>query len=95
MADLDYIYPAISDLRQKAQQRLPKFAFEHLDSATGTELGKKRNREKLDEILFMPEILRGLVTPTLFTSFLGQEFSAPFGIAPVGFSGVIWFDFNG
>ncbi|MEM7242809.1 MAG: alpha-hydroxy acid oxidase [Pseudomonadota bacterium] len=90
MADLDLIYPALSDLRKKAQKRLPKFAFEYLDSATGTELGAKRNRAALDQILFMSDILKGPLNPQLETTFLGQSYATPFGIAPLGFSGVIW-----
>ncbi len=88
--DLDLKYPAISDLRAKAKKRLPKFAFEYLDSATGRELGALRNREAWDTITFMPEILQGAFEFDLTTEFMGQRFEAPFGIAPIGMSGMIW-----
>lgn len=88
--DLDLHYPALSDLRARARKRLPKFAFEYLDSSTGRELGAKTNRDALDAIEFMPAILHGLIEAELETDFMGQHFAAPFGIAPLGMSGMIW-----
>ncbi|MGR3502359.1 alpha-hydroxy acid oxidase [Pseudaestuariivita sp.] len=88
--DLDLKYPALSDLRRRAKRRLPKFAFEYLDSATGRELGAQINRDALDAIQFMPQILHGLIEAELETDFMGQRFAAPFGIAPLGMSGMIW-----
>ncbi|MCT4554679.1 MAG: alpha-hydroxy-acid oxidizing protein [Pelagimonas sp.] len=88
--DLDLDLPATSDLRKRARRRMPHFAFEYLDSATGAELQAKRNREALDQILFMPQILSGKPAPQLATKFLDQEFDRPFGIAPLGMSGLIW-----
>ncbi len=88
--DLHARYPALSDLRTRAQKRIPKFVWEYLDSATGQERTKARNRQKLDEILFEPSILHGELSPDLTTSFLGQTYDVPVGIAPVGMSGLIW-----
>jgi L-lactate dehydrogenase (cytochrome) len=90
--DLHAKYPALSDLRTRARRRLPKFVWEFLDSATGTEATKTRNRAKLDEILFAPSILHGEFEPDLSTRLFGQEFPLPLGIAPVGMSGLIWPD---
>ena len=88
--DLDLSHPSIEDLRRKAQKRIPKFAFEYLDSATGRELGLKVNRDALDAIGFMPRVLCGRTTANLQTKLLGQSFDLPFGIAPVGMSGLMW-----
>ncbi len=85
-------YPAASDLRRAAKRRLPHFVWEFLDSGTGDETGKSRNRAALDKVLFRPDILRGDVTTDLRCSLLGQQFDLPFGIAPVGMSGLIWPD---
>ena len=87
---LESKYPAISDLRYKAQKRIPHFAWEYLDSATGDESTLHRNRTALDAVHFVPRGLRGEITPELATTFLGQTYSAPFGIAPVGMSGLMW-----
>lgn len=88
--DLHARYPALSDLRTRAQKRIPKFVWEYLDSATGQERTKARNRQKLDEILFEPSILHGELSPDVTTSFFGQAYDVPVGIAPVGMSGLIW-----
>ena len=88
--DLNSKYPAISDLRYKARKRIPHFAWEYLDSATGDESTLHRNRSALDAVHFVPRGLRGEIVPELATTFLDQAYSAPFGIAPVGMSGLMW-----
>ena len=88
--DLHSTYPGLDDLRARAQRRIPKFVWEYLDSATGTEATKSRNRAALDRIGFMPSILHGAQQPDLSRSLLGHSFPLPFGVAPVGMSGLIW-----
>ncbi|MGC1494245.1 MAG: alpha-hydroxy acid oxidase [Sulfitobacter sp.] len=93
--DLHATYPALSDLRARAQKRIPKFVWEYLDSATGTESTKHRNRAGLDRVGLMPSVLHGEFTPDLTTSFCGADLPLPFGIAPMGMSGLIWPDAEG
>jgi L-lactate dehydrogenase (cytochrome) len=90
MSDLDTRYPALSDLRAKARRRLPKFVWEYLDSATGTEATLRANRAALDRLRMMPSILHGPMEHDLSVEFLGEKLALPFGIAPVGMSGLIW-----
>lgn len=88
--DLNLRFPALSDLCQRARRRIPHFAWEYLDSATGSESVKHLNRIALDAIRMCPSALDGEVFPDLTTTLLGQAQSAPFGIAPIGMSGLIW-----
>lgn len=88
--ELDLAYPSVEDMRRRARRRIPRFAFEYLDSGTGRELGMKANRQALDAIGFMPAILRGRTTADLRCRLMGQDHALPFGIAPVGMSGLIW-----
>lgn len=90
--DLHQRYPAISDLKARARARIPHFVWEFLDSATGTEATQRRNRQKLDEILFYPSILHGEIGADLSARLFGREYPLPFGIAPVGMSGLVWPD---
>ena len=41
-------FPAISDLRKRAQRRLPLIAREYLEMGTGDEQAVSRNRQGLD-----------------------------------------------
>ena len=87
---LDLRFPALSDMKPACRRRIPWFVWEYLDSATGTEAARHRNRAALDAILFRPAILRGPIAPDLSTPLLGQDYDVPFGVAPVGMSGLIW-----
>ncbi len=83
-------YPAIADLKARAKRRIPHFVWEYLDSATGVEATQRRNRTALDQVMLSPSILHGEFEPDLTTTFLNQSYPLPFGIAPVGMSGLIW-----
>ncbi len=83
-------YPSLADLKKRARRRLPHFVWEFLDSATGAEVQKTLNREGLDRIRFNTRVLRGAAEPDLSVSLLGKTYALPFGIAPVGMSGLIW-----
>ena len=88
--DLHSTYPGVMDLKWRAERRIPKFIWEYLDSGTGVEATKARNRRALDRIGFEPSILHGALEPDLSTRLLGQDFPLPFGAAPIGMSGLIW-----
>ena len=92
LMDLHARYPALSDLKARARARIPHFVWEYLDSATGSETITARNRAALDAVLFRPAALRGEIKPDLSISLLGKDYPAPFGIAPLGMSGLIWPD---
>lgn len=88
--DLHSKFPGVMDLKWRAKRRLPKFVWEYLDSGTGVEATKSRNRAALDRVGFMPSILHGAIEPDVSTTFLGHDFAQPFGVAPLGMSGLIW-----
>ena len=88
--DLHSTFPGVMDLKWRAKRRLPRFVWEYLDSGTGTEATKARNRKTLDSLGFLPAILKGPQAPDLSATLLGRRFPLPFGIAPIGMSGLIW-----
>lgn len=88
--DLATRYPSLAELRTQARRRLPRFVWDYLDSGTGTEATTLRNRKRLDRIGFPPAILEGPFQPDLSVALLGRDHPLPFGIAPVGMSGLIW-----
>lgn len=83
-------YPAISDLAAKAKKNIPHFAWEYLDSATGGETAMSRNREALSEITMVPRFMKGIIEPSIETKLFDQDFSAPFGIPPIGYTSLMW-----
>lgn len=83
-------YPAIIDLAQKAKKRIPHVAWEYLQSGTGDEDLVERNRTAFQKITFLPQFCKGELAPTLETTLFGQKYAAPFGIAPVGLTGLMW-----
>lgn len=85
-------YPALGDLRARAQSRIPRFVWEYLDSGTGAEATKARNRIMLDRVQLSPSILHGEFDADISATLLGQTHALPVGIAPVGMSGLIWPD---
>ena len=83
-------YPAIGDLERKAKKRIPHFAWEYLEMGTGEDEARDRNIESLREVLFVPQLMKGLLSPSVETELFGVKYDSPIGIAPVGLSGLIW-----
>ena len=88
--DLMNKYPRLTDLEVPAARRIPKFVFAYLDSGTGQNHAKDNNRAYLDGIELTPQFMRGRVNPDLSTQIFGVTYNAPFGVAPVGLSSLIW-----
>lgn len=93
--DLHSSYPGISDLKRRARRRLPRFVWDYVESGTGMETALQRNRDALDRVQLYPAILRGERDFDTRTQFLGQNYPMPFGIAPIGMSGLVWPDAEG
>lgn len=88
---LDSRFPDVKHLEEGARRRIPKFVFEYVRDGTGIYDGIKRNRDALRQVLFTPRYACASDgTPEFFTTFLGQAFDAPFGVAPLGLGGLIW-----
>ncbi len=83
-------YPAISDLVNRAQNRIPKVAWEYLSAGTGNEELIVRNKEAFKAIRFLPQFCKGELQVDLETSLFGKSYSAPIGVAPVGLTGLMW-----
>ena len=83
-------YPSVAYLEKRAKRRIPHFVWEYLVSGTGSEHLIDRNRLAFDQIHMSPPVLQGHFEPNTATRLLGQDFSVPFGAAPVGMSGLIW-----
>ncbi len=84
-------YPCVADLEAVAKRRIPRFAWDYVSGGIGNETCIARNRSTLDGVKLSPQyIIDGADDPDLSCTLLGQKFDLPFGIAPIGLSGLMW-----
>ena len=83
-------YPRIEDLENKAKKRIPKVAWEYLESGTGDEHLLYRNAQAFQEIRFLPRFCKGELCADATTTLFGKTYVAPIGMAPVGLTGLMW-----
>ena len=83
-------YQTVSDLRRRARQRTPRFAWEYLDSGEGEERASARNVESLQRVVMTPRFMKGRLRPDTGAELFGVRYTLPLGIAPVGLTGLIW-----
>lgn len=76
----------IADLRDIAQRRTPKAAFDYTEGAAEAEISLGRARQAFDDIQFNPAILRDVSHVDTGWEVLGKRVELPFGIAPTGFT---------
>ena len=82
----------IADLKKRAKKRIPKFAFDYIEGGCNSELAISNNREALNDVFLRPEYLQSYSKPELSIDLFGKQYSAPFGIAPLGLTGLVWPD---
>ena len=83
-------HPSIEDLARTAEGRIPRFAFDYLQGATGREVVLQRNRARLDAVTLTPRFMVDVTELQLATELFGQRYELPFGVAPVGLAGLMW-----
>ena len=88
--EYDPQYPRVEDLRRKAQQRIPGFAFDYLSGGCNEEVNLRKNTREIRDIELMPQYIREHSGSDLKTELFGHVYDAPFGIAPVGLQGLFW-----
>ncbi|MFY0685747.1 MAG: alpha-hydroxy-acid oxidizing protein [Cyclobacteriaceae bacterium] len=90
MSWYDRQYPGIDDLRNRAKQKVPKFAFEYLDGGCNEDVNLVKNTTEIRAVEMIPQYLKDHQPADLSTQLFGETYSAPFGIAPIGLQGLIW-----
>ena len=83
-------YPSIEDLRAKAKNRIPKFAFEYLDGGCNEDINLHKNTHELRKVEMKPRYLVPFKEANLKTELFGHDYDAPFGVSPVGLQGLMW-----
>jgi L-lactate dehydrogenase (cytochrome) len=88
--EIDFAYPSIEMLREKAKRKIPGFAFDYLDGGCNNEINLALNTSDIRSVKLCPHYLRDYNEMSMSTIIFGKEYSSPFGIAPVGLQGLIW-----
>jgi len=83
-------YPSVEDLRKKASQRIPKFAFDYLDGGCNEDVNLYKNTKEIRDVELVPQYLTRHTTSSAKTTLFGVEYDAPFGVAPMGLQGLMW-----
>jgi isopentenyl diphosphate isomerase/L-lactate dehydrogenase-like FMN-dependent dehydrogenase len=76
----------IADLRRLAQRRLPRLVFDYLDGGAEGEVTLRENCRVFDDVTFRPRQAVAVGECNLHTFVLGQDFSFPGILAPIGYS---------
>lgn len=79
---------AVSDYRELARRRLPRFLFDYIDGGAYDEVTLRRNVSDLAAISLRQRVLRDVSQLDLSTELFGQRLSMPLALAPVGLAGM-------
>ena len=89
--DLERRFSCIARMEAAAQRRIPRFAWDYLSGGIGREAVLAENCSRLDRVKLRPRYLvDDAESPDLSHTLLGTNYPAPFGVAPLGLSGLIW-----
>lgn len=82
------IAASVSDYRELARRRLPRFLFEYIDGGSYGEVTLRRNVSDLEDIALRQRVLCDMGDLDLSTELFGQQLSLPVVLAPVGLAGM-------
>ncbi|MCF1450424.1 alpha-hydroxy-acid oxidizing protein [Agrobacterium vitis] len=80
---------SLDDFEVLAKRHLPGPLFGYIAGASETNASLRMNAEAFRDISLTPRVLRNVSTRTTKTILFGEEWSAPFGIAPMGISALM------
>jgi len=83
-------FPSVAEMEAEARRNLPGFMLDYLVGGLGTGANVQRNRQDMNNVLLMPRYLSPAANPDIRSRLLGREYDAPFGVAPLGLSGLVW-----
>lgn len=78
-----------NDHRRHARRRLPRFVFDYVDGGAENEDCLRRNTMDLAGLHLLPTALRDTRNADTGITVFGKRWSAPTGVAPIGFSGLV------
>ncbi|MFT5303104.1 MAG: L-lactate dehydrogenase (cytochrome) [Mariniblastus sp.] len=83
-------FPSTPDLKRKAKNRIPRFAYEYLPRGCNDDLNLLKNKSDIQLVELMPTYIAKHPSSSMKTTLFGKEYDSPFGVAPIGLQGMIW-----
>ena len=83
-------YPCVAGLEATAMKRIPGFMRDYLINGIGQGVAVEKNRQALNVVELMPHYLADADQPNIRCQLMGHDYDAPFGVAPIGLSGLVW-----
>lgn len=84
-------FPSIAYMESAAKRRIPRFAWDYMARGIGREAVLDENIRRLDRVKLSPRYLVGDADqPVIGQRLLGNDYALPFGVAPLGLSGIVW-----
>ncbi len=87
MTDRVLVPASVGDYRRLAERRLPRSVFGYIDGAANDETTMAENSADLRRVRLRQRVLRDVSQVSTRTQVLGQEWSMPLALGPVGFAG--------
>src|SRR5436305_696974 len=79
---------SITDYRELARRRLPRFLFDYIDGGSYAEVTLGRNIADLEAVALRQRVLRDIADIDLSTNLFGQRLAMPVALGPVGLAGL-------
>lgn len=80
----------LEELKGKTHSRIPRFVTDYMETGTGSEISLDRNIKQFKNLYYIPQFCKGEIETDYSVEILGEKYSYPFGISPMGMAGLIW-----
>ncbi|MCK8786618.1 alpha-hydroxy-acid oxidizing protein [Roseomonas sp. NAR14] len=80
---------SLDDFAAAARRHLPRPVFAYVSGGVETDSSLRANRDAFAALSFRPGVLTDVSGRSTATPLFGQEYAAPFGIAPMGLSALV------
>ena len=78
----------IEDLKRIYKRRVPKMFYDYAETGSWTEQTFRENSSDFDELKFRQRIAVDMTNRTTKAQMIGQDYSMPVALAPVGLTGM-------
>ena len=79
---------SVTDYRDLARKRLPRFLFEYIDGGSYAETTLGRNTADLDAVTLRQRVMRNVSSIDTQTELFGQALKMPLALGPIGLAGM-------